>query len=150
MEGRSSYALRGSSVTSPPVRCVVLAGRRILKVKVRSGECRIIKALEEVAWKVYNMGTIFGRKQTLCSELPQYADYLVVPSPGITGEIVTPNRITDWKAIIRSSSNWDLLGEVKAPKGSVSIYRNQVPVEKRDFSTATAWIRRCNINAHAR
>ena len=105
---------------------------------------------QELAWKVYNMGTIFGRKQTPGPELPQYADYLVVPSPGITGEIVTPNGITDWKAIIRNSSNWELLGEVKAPKGSVSIYRNQVPVEKRDFSTATAWTRRCNINGHAR
>ncbi len=52
--GCSAYALRASGVTSPLVRCVVLAGRRILKVKVRSGECRImvgriIKALEEVA-----------------------------------------------------------------------------------------------------
>ena len=105
---------------------------------------------QESAWKVYNMGTIFGRKQTPGPELPQYADYLVVPSPGITGEIVTPNGITDWKAIIRNSSNWELLGEVKAAKGSVSIYRNQVPVEKRDFSTATEWIRHCNINGHAR
>ncbi len=105
---------------------------------------------QELAWKVYNMGTIFGRKQTPSPELPQYADYLVVPSPGITGEIVTPNGITDWKAIIRNSSNWELLGEVKAPEGSVSIYRNTTAKEQRDFSSATEWIRRCNINAHAR
>jgi hypothetical protein len=74
----------------------------------------------------------------------------MIPLAGITGEIVTPNGITDWKAIIRNSSNWELLGEVKAAKGSVSIYRNQVPVEKRDFSTATEWIPHYNINGHAR
>ena len=50
----SSRALRGSGGTSPPVRYAALAGRIRLKVKVRSGECRIvvgriIKALEEVA-----------------------------------------------------------------------------------------------------
>jgi hypothetical protein len=95
---------------------------------------------QELAWKVYNMGTIFGRKQTPSPELPQYADYLVVPSPGITGEIMTPNGITDWNSEILTKTNWKLVDIVKAPKGDVAIYRNWVPVEKRDFSDAAEWI----------
>lgn len=95
---------------------------------------------QELAWKVYNMGTIFGRKQTPGPELPQYADYLVVPSLGITGEIVTPNGITDWNSEILTKTNWKLVDIIKAPKGDVAIYRNWVPVEKRDFSDAAEWI----------
>ena len=105
-----------------------------------------------LAWKVYNMGTIFGaqRKASSSLELPEYADYIVIPSPGITGEIVTPYGISNWNSIVRAQGNWELLAEVKAPKGSVSIYWNTTAKEKRDFSSATEWIRRCNINAHAR
>jgi hypothetical protein len=103
-----------------------------------------------LAWKVYNMGTIYGRSQTAGFELPDYADFIVVPSPGITGEIVTPYGIQDWNSIVSDRGNWELLAEVKAPKGSVSIYWNTTAKEKRDFSSATEWIRRCNINAHAR
>jgi hypothetical protein len=97
------------------------------------------------AWKVYNMGTIFGTQRNTSSglELPEYADYIVVPSPGITGEIVTPYGISDWNSIIRARGNWDLLGEVKAPKGNVSVYRNQVSLERRNFSSATEWIKFC-------
>jgi hypothetical protein len=97
------------------------------------------------AWKVYNMGTIFGTQRNTSSglELPEYADYIVVPSPGITGEIVTPYGISDWNSIIRARGNWDLLGEVKAPKGSVSVYRNQASLERRNFSSATEWIKFC-------
>ncbi len=95
------------------------------------------------AWKAYNMGTVFGRRSTnaVGLELPEYADYIFVPSPGISGEIVTPYGITDWNSIVRARGNWELLSEVEAPKGAVSIYRNQDPVEQRDFSNATEWIR---------
>jgi hypothetical protein len=68
---------------------------------------------------------------------------VVVPSPGITGEIVTPYGISDWNSIVRARGNWELLGEVKAPKGAVSVYRNQIPVEHRNFSSATEWIKNC-------
>ncbi len=97
------------------------------------------------AWKVYNMGTIFGSQKNASSvvELPEYADYIVVPSPGITGEIVTPYGISDWNSIVRARGIWDLLGEVKAPKGNVSVYRNQVSLERRNFSSATEWIKNC-------
>ncbi len=93
------------------------------------------------AWKVYNLGTIYGRKQNKGLELPEYADYIVIPSPGITGEIETPHGITDWNSIVRARGNWELLGEVKAPKGAVSIYRNNTTIEQRDFSNATEWIK---------
>ena len=66
---------------------------------------------------------------------------VVVPSPGITGEIVTPYGISDWNSIVRAKENWKLLSEVKAPKGNVSVYRNQVPLERRNFSSATEQIR---------
>jgi len=100
-----------------------------------------------LSWKVYNLGTIYGRKQSHGLELPEYADYIVVPSPGITGEIVTPYGITDWNSIVRARGNWELQGEINAPKGAVSVYRNQVPVEQRDFSNATEWI---TLSAEAR
>jgi len=97
------------------------------------------------AWKVYNMGTIFGdqRKASSGLVLPEYADYIVVPSPGMTGEIVTPYGIIDWNSIVRARGNWELQGEINAPKGAVSVYRNQVSSEQRDFSSATEWIRLC-------
>ena len=100
-------------------------------------------AKEGRPWKVYNMGTIFGAQRKASSgwELPEYADYIVVPSPGITGEIVTPSGVSDWNAIVRACGNWELLGEVKAPKGAASVYRNQIPLENRDFSSATEWIK---------
>ena len=96
-------------------------------------------------WKIYNLGTIFGGQQKGSSGLglPEYADYIVVPSPGITGEIVTPSGISDWNSIVRARANWELLDEVKAPKGAVFVYRNQVPVEYRNFSGATEWIKFC-------
>jgi hypothetical protein len=110
-------------------------------------------------WKVYNMGTIFGLISALVEShfspqtgvflVPNFADFIIVPAVGITGEIETPHGIHDWNSIIASQGKWALLGEVKAPKGVVSIYRNQVPLEKRDFSTATAWIRMCNTNIDA-
>jgi hypothetical protein len=94
-------------------------------------------------WKIYNLATIFGaqRKTSLGLELPEYADYILVPSPGITGEIVTPYGVSDWNSIARACGNWELIGEVKAPKGTVSVYRNQVPVKDRSFSSATEWIK---------
>ena len=96
-------------------------------------------------WKVYNLGTIFGSQKNASSvlELPEYADFIVVPSPGITGEIVTPSGISDWNSIVRALGNWELLSEVKAPNGVVSVYRNQIPVEHRNFSSATEWIKFC-------
>jgi hypothetical protein len=91
------------------------------------------------------MGTIFGTQRNTSSglELPKYADYILVPSPGIIGEIVTPYGISDWNSIVRARGIWDLLGEVKAPKGNVSVYRNQVSLERRNFSSATEWIKFC-------
>jgi hypothetical protein len=41
---------------------------------------------------------------------------------------------------ILTKTNWKLVDIVKAPKGGVAIYRNWVPVEKRDFSDAAEWI----------
>lgn len=96
-----------------------------------------------LAWKVYNLGTIFGSSKDVPSglSLPVFADYLVVPSVGITGEIKTPYGITDWNSIVRARGSWELLGEVQAPKGAVTIYRNNTAIEQRDFSNATDWIK---------
>ena len=98
-----------------------------------------------LAWKVYNMGTIFGvhQKAPLGLELPEFADYLVIPSPKVTGEIVTPYGIHDWNSEILTKTNWKLVDTIKAPKGSVTIYRKQLPIEKRDFSDAIEWIQFC-------
>ena len=65
---------------------------------------------------------------------------MVVPSPGITGEIVTPFGISDWNSEILTKTNWKLVDIVKAHKGDVAIYRNWILVEKRDFSDAAEWI----------
>jgi hypothetical protein len=89
--------------------------------------------------------TLYSCWSQVCCQLPlpEYADYIVVPSPGITGEIVTPYGIIDWSSIICARGNWELQGEINAPKGAVSVYRNQVSAEQRDFSSATEWIRLC-------
>jgi hypothetical protein len=98
-------------------------------------------------WKIYNLGTIFGTTGFDPANrkfiIPEFADYLISPNKGIAGEIETPHGIHDWDLIIRNRMNWELLSEVKAPKGNVSVYRNQVPLEHRNFSSATEWIKFC-------
>jgi hypothetical protein len=95
-------------------------------------------------WKIYNLGTIFGSQKKASSvlELPEYADYIVVPSPGITGEIVTPYGIHDWSAAAQASGHWDILAKIEAPRGEITIYKNTLPGEARNFETANAWIQR--------
>lgn len=98
------------------------------------------------AWKVYNVGTIFGDQRNVSSglELPEYADYIVVPSPGITGEILTPYGIFDWNSLIQQKNQWYLIEKIPASKGNVAIYRNRIPIDYRDFSAASDWIKFCD------
>jgi hypothetical protein len=95
-------------------------------------------------WKVYNLGTIFGTQRNTSSglELPEYADYIVVPSPGITGEIVTPYAIHDWNATAQASGHWNILAKIQAPSGEIVIYKNNLPFEARDFKMANTWLKR--------
>lgn len=100
------------------------------------------------------MGTIFGHFSILAESnfspqtghflIPTFADFLVVPSAGITGEIETPHGIHDWNSIISSQGNWALIGVLEAPEGSVSIYRNTLGIKEKDFSSAPEWIKSCD------
>lgn len=93
-------------------------------------------------WKIYTAGTIFSKP----GEVPGFADFLVVPSPGITGEISTPDGVQNWDERIRNEPNWRLVGDVEAPEGRVSIYQNNLPVSHRDFSASSQWIKFLSAN----
>jgi hypothetical protein len=67
---------------------------------------------------------------------------VVVPSPGITGEIVTPYGVSDWSATAQASGHWDILVKIEAPRGEIVIYKNNLPAEARNFEAANAWIQR--------
>jgi hypothetical protein len=88
--------------------------------------------------------TLYRRKSRFCCQLPlpEYADYIVVPSSGITGEIVTPYGVSDWSATAQASGHWDILAKIEAPRGEITIYKNNLPGEARNFETANAWIQR--------
>ena len=61
--------------------------------------------------------------------IPESADYLVVPSLGITGEIKMPSTCFDMNPAARSNSRFQLLSEIKAPQGFIGIYKkNRTPL----------------------
>ncbi len=100
-------------------------------------------------WKIYNLETIFGKDGYNPSRgnflLPDFADFLVIPSQGVTGEIVTPYGIHDWNATAQASGNWDILAKIEAPRGEIAIYKNNLPREARNFETANAWIQKSRL-----
>jgi hypothetical protein len=63
-------------------------------------------------------------------------------SSGITGEIVTPYGVSDWSATAQASGHWNILAKIEAPRGEITIYKNNLPREARNFETANAWIQR--------
>jgi hypothetical protein len=97
------------------------------------------------AWKIYNTGTIFGeigfRPGISKLALPEFADYLLLPDIGMTGEILTPYGIHDWNAVAQASGNWYILQKIRAPRGEILIYKNSIPRQKRDFKFANAWLK---------
>jgi len=56
--------------------------------------------------------------------IPESADYLVVPTLGITGEIKMPSTVFDMNPAVRSNSRFQLLSEIKAPQGVIVVYKN--------------------------
>ncbi len=61
--------------------------------------------------------------------IPENADYLVMPSLGITGEIKMPSTCFDMNPAARSNYRLQLLSEIKAPQGFIGIYKkNRTPL----------------------
>jgi hypothetical protein len=61
--------------------------------------------------------------------IPENADYLVMPSLGITGEIKMPSTCFDMNPAARSNNRFQLLSEIKAPQGFIGIYKkNRTPL----------------------
>jgi hypothetical protein len=61
--------------------------------------------------------------------IPENADYLVMPSLGITGEIKMPSTCFDMNPAARSNNRFQLRSEIKAPQGFIGIYKkNRTPL----------------------